>query len=356
MSEVETASNAVSEAMPAEVQTEQVQQPVQEQTQEEKPAASAREAVERAMAKIVNEPEKPKSVEAEKPARDETGKFAKADTKPAPAKPEAEVKSATDIVTAQPPSRFAKAAKDAWAQTPEPVRQETERALAELTQGIEKYKSVAEPVLKYHDMAAKSGTTLEKALDAYVGIETMWRQNPTQGFAEVCRNMAVDPRQMLQAIAQGMNGQPVQAQPNQEVLALRNQIAQLEQKFGTVEKTFTEAQQQTKQRAAEQSVESFAKDNPHFDEVADSIAQMLETKFAKDLPDAYAKAIRLNPEVMAKIEAEKNQAKPNAAQTREKARQSITGAPSSGSTPETMKPAGSAREAVEKAFASVGLR
>ena len=123
-----------------------------------------------------------------------------------------------------------------------------------------------------------------------------------------------------------------------------------------LEKTFTETQQQTKQRAAETAVEAFAKDNPHFDEVADTIAEMLDTKFAKDLPDAYAKAIRLNPEVSAKIEAEKNQAKPDPTQTRAKAAKSITGAPSSGSTPETMKPAGSPRDAIERAFAQVGLR
>ena len=343
------------------VQTEPPQQT--EQTIDEKPAASAREAVERAIAKVAAQPDKPKPAETadEKTerARDESGKFAKTDTKTdtkveTKEAPQQQVKLETNA--SPPPARFAKAAQDAWAKTPEPVRQETERAIAELTQGIEKYKSVAEPVQKYHDMATKSGTTLEKALDAYVGIETLWRQNPTQGFAEVCKNMAVDPRQMLQAIAQGMNGQPVQAPQNHEVLALRQQLAQFEQKFGSLEKTITETQQQTKQRAAEQSVEAFAKENPHFDEVADSIAQMLETGFAKDLPDAYAKSIRLNPDVLAKIEAAKTQAQPDAAQTRVKAAKSITGAPSSGSAPETRKSAGSSREAVSNAFAQLGLR
>lgn len=360
--EADAGSNPASESAPvndvAPAQTEQHIEQAQPEAPEQKPAASAREAVERAFAKVEATPEKAleNPVKSDK-TRDETGKFAKPDAtqaKPvAPVKPDAQQQPIADVTKA--PAGFTKAGQDGWAQTPPAVKLDTERRLTELTQGIEKYKSVAEPVLKYHDMAAQSGTTLEKALDAYVGIETLWRKNPVQGFNEVCRNMAVDPRQMLQAIAHGMNGQPVQ-QPNNEVLALRQQLAQFEQKFGTLEKTFTETQQQTKQRAAETAVEAFAKDNPHFDEVSDSIAQMLETGFAKDLPDAYAKSIRLNPEVMAKVEAEKTLGKPNSAQTRAKAAISITGAPSSGSTPETRNSAGSAREAVEKAFASVGLR
>lgn len=357
--EANTASNAVSESAPVnDAAPAQTEQPV-EKVQEEKPASSAREAVERAIAKVRAQPDESKETEKPSRVRDEaTGKFAKADAKPE-AKQPVQQQAVDPASTLKAPPRFAKAAQDAWAQTPEPVRQEVERALNELTQGHQKYKESAEafePIRKFHNMAMQSGTTLEKALTAFVGIETAWRQNPAQGFVAVCQNMGVDTRQMLQAVAQGLQGQPTQVQSSQEVLALRQQLAQFEQKFGTLEKTFTETQQQTKQHDAEKTVEAFAKDHTHFDEVADSIADMLDTGFAKDLPDAYAKAIRLNPEVLAKIEQEKNTAKPDPAHTREKAAKSITGSPSSGSTPEARKPAGSSREAVSNAFAQLGIR
>lgn len=331
------------------------------QSEAEKPAISAREAVERAFAKVQSEPEKQTELEKKlrNPNRDQpTGKFTsapKVDTKPdaATIQPVQEIK---------PPSRFAKPAQDAWAATPEPVRQEVERALGELQQGIEKYKQGAEafePVRKYHDMATQSGTTLEKALDAYVGIETTWRSNPAAGFMAVCQNMQVDPGQMLQAIAHGLQGKQLPRGDSPEVAGLKQQLAQFEQKFGTLEKSITESQQSAKQQAAQTAVNEFASKNPHFDEVADTVAELLEAKrpdgtpFVKDLPDAYAKALRLNPEVAAKVEADKKPAH-DPAQTREKAAKSITGSPSTGSIPDSRKPAGSIRDALTNALSQVG--
>lgn len=361
--DIESASNAetngavqVADAAPA----EQVATPEVTPTE---PAKSAREAVERAVARIEAEPEKPQQTEA-KPAEPERktrnpnhgpdGKFAKKPDAPAAAPAVAQPVITPEL---KAPPRFAKAAQDAWGQTPEPVRQEVERALTELSQGIEKYKPFVEafePIRKYHDMATQSGTTLDRALDAYVGIEQAWRQSPSHGFVAVCRNMGVEPTQMLQAVAQGLNGAnaSVPRGDSPEVAALKQELSQLKEKFGTVEKTVTESQQQYKQRESQMTVESFAKSNPHFDELATDIAQMLETGYAKDLPDAYGKALRLNPEVSAKIEAAKKPAV-DPAQTRGKAALSITGSPATGSTPESRKPAGSIRDALNNAMASV---
>lgn len=350
------AANEVVQQVEAQVETADTQ------AEQEKPSSSAREAVERAFAKLDKPAEEPAKAEPTKAdrQRDEGGKFVKAE-KAEPVKVEQQVQQEAEL---KAPSRFAKAAQDAWAQTPEPVRQEAERAIAELTQGIEKYKGAAEafePIRKYHDMATQSGTTLDKALDSYVGIEQAWRANPAQGFMAVCQNMGHDPMQVLTYIAQQIQGGNVQAQPrgdSPEVSELKKQLEAFEQKFGTLEKTLTETQQQAQQREVQTKVEAFAKDHPYFDDLADTIAQMLETKFAKDLPDAYEKAVRLNPEVAAKIEAEKAAKavpKPDPAQTREKANKSITGTPTSGSNPATRKVPGSAREALQGAFAQVGL-
>ncbi len=337
----------------------------------EKPAESARQALERAFEKVNAQPEGQQTAPKADRVRDETGKFVKSDSKPQnsaeQAKPAADLAKAAEQQAQQQvkpaPQRFSKTVTpEVWAQTPEPVRAEVERALGELTQGIEKYRGAAEafePVRKYHDMAAQGGTTLEKALDAYVGIENAWRQNPAQGFAEVCRNMGVQPMQMLQAIAQGFQGGQVQMPhgDSPQVAALKNELAQLKSQLGEFGKTFTETQQQARQRQVESTVEAFAKDpaHPHFDEVSDSVAHMLETGFAKDLQDAYDKAIRLNPEVAAKIEASKQTTKPDPAQTREKANKSITGSPATGSHPATRQVPDSPRKALEGAFAQLGL-
>ena len=83
------------------------------------------------------------------------------------------------------------------------------------------------------------------------------------------------------------------------------------------------------------------------------MTQMVETKFAKDLSDAYDKAVRLNPEVFARIEADKAARQPKQPASNAKAALSITGTPQGGSNP-TTKPAGSPREALQRAFAQLG--
>lgn len=365
MSDEAAPSNGASEPVVASVDTPaQVSAP---ETVSEKPAASPREALERAF-KTVDQPAtttaKPPHPKDENRHADGTFKGKEADPAAGkiktgsndPAKP-TELKIDTDakpVIAA--PAGLTKAAQEQWAQTPEAVRADVERRFTELTQGIEKYRAEVqafEPVRKYQDMAQKSGTTLDKALEAYTGIEAVINQDPIRGLIEICRNVGIDPRAAGAALA-NMQQLPPQQQPpreSAEVAALKQELAALKEQVGGVTSTLSKTQ-------AQSMIDKFASDHPHFDELSDSISHMLETRFAKDLQDAYDKAIRLNPEVAAKIEAAKAaQAapQPDPAQTREKASKSITGSPSTGSTPATRKPAGSPREALQNAFASMGI-
>lgn len=332
----------------------------------DKPAASPREALERALAKVdggqTAAPAAPAATAAKsEPAPDADGRLRGPDGKfaakdgaiaapgtPEPPKP-----------TRQPPQRFNKAAQEAWGQAPEVVQAEIDRAIQELTAGIDKHKpgsEAYEAIKRYDEMARQSGTTLDKALEAYTNIEQAWVRNPAHGFVAVCQNLGVAPGAMLQHIAQALNGSPqFQQGDTPEVAALKGQITALEQKLNGFGSTLS-------QRNAETVIDRFiaerdangAPAHPYFEDLADSIAHMLETGFAKDLSDAYAKAVRLNPEVAAKI-AKDNEPKPDlAAQTQKKAALQITGSPHPGSNPAS-KPAGSAREAVQNALAQVGL-
>ena len=205
------------------------------------------------------------------------------------------------------PTRFSKAAQDAWAQAPEAVRVETERALNELTQGLEKYKGAAEafePLRRFDDMAKQGGTTLPAAVEAYVNMENLLRSNPVEGLREVCKNIGVDPAQMAAALA-GTGAAPAGGDTS-EVASLKAELAALRGELGGVSKTIQE-QQAERVRA---NVEQFAQANPRFDELSSTIAELLSTGFAKDLPDAYAKADRLNPAAAAPAAAQTAQAAP----------------------------------------------
>lgn len=271
-----------------------------------------------------------------------------------------------DAPAIAPPPGLTKEAQAVWAQTPEPVRKDFERRVTELTQGLEKYKgevAAFEPIRKYADMAKQHGTTLDQALANYTGIETAILSNPVQGFLQICQNMNLNPQAVGQALA-GMSPQQAAQlmQPQQQAPQTPAEVKELKERLEKIEN-------QTKAQQVEQVVQTFAAEkdadgalkHPYFDELASDISQMLETGFAKDLPDAYQKAARLNPEIadrIAKDKASKEAAKTpqhDPAQTREKAAKSITGSPSVASNASTKKPAGSTREALDNAFAAVGL-
>ena len=321
----------------------------------EKPSSpTAREALEKAFAgTLEGKPEADEPAKAEKPDAKDAGKEANAEEKPdgEPAEPaEApEAGKAADDPN-PPPSRFTATAKAKWATVPDEVKADIQRMESELTQGIEKYKAAFEPIKQYDEMARSSGTTLDQALKSYVGIENLLRSDPMKGFAAICQNMGVDPREVGKRLA-GMEDQGQQGH-TPEVAALKSEIQSLKTELGKVGRTFQE-------RDAVQMVNEFAKEKPRFDELSPVMAEMLKTGFAKDLQDAYEKAERLNPAPAPAPQPAPSPAPvaattPDPAQTR-KAGLSLTGTPSPGSNPGQRKPAGSTRDALARSFAQVGL-
>lgn len=321
----------------------------------EAPAPSIRDALSSAIEKTFDKDEARPDRQ-----RDEAGRFApKADDakpaepkladKPAEAAPEA-TEAAPAHEQAQPaveaPSRFTPAAKAAFAAAPPELQAEIRRLEAETTKGIETYRQAYEPLRPFDDMARQSGTTLERALQGYVGMENMLRSDPVKGMLAICQNAGIDP----QAMAQALSGAPSQGGASPEVAQLQAHIRRLEEQVQGVGRTITE-------RDVLSQVQSFARDRPRFDELSGDIARILQTGFASNLAEAYEIADRLKPApapapapVSAPVAAP---AMPDPAQTR-KATLSITGSPT-GSTPTSRSPAGSTREALSRAFSQVGL-
>jgi hypothetical protein len=288
--------------------------------------------------------------------RDDAGRFAPktdapakpVEAKPAEAAPEAQPTTEQPVTPVDAPSRFTPAAKAAFASAPPELQAEIRRLETETTKGIETYKAAYEPVRRFDDMARQSGTTLERALEGYVGMENMLRSDPVKGMLAICQNAGIDP----QAMAQALSGQPSQGGASPEVAAMQAHIRRLEEQVQGVGRTITE-------RDVLSQVQSFAKDRPRFDELSGDIARILQTGFASNLAEAYEIADRLKPApVAAPAPAPASApvavpAMPDPAQTR-KASLSITGSPT-GSSPSSRSPAGSAREAVQRALSQVGM-
>lgn len=346
-----------------------------EQSSEPKPSGSTREALERALATVEPQPQQ-QATDGKPRERTPDGKFAPnvKQVELQPGKPGEPVK-VVDAAQQQPlqqqvpgqaPSRFTKAAQEAWATTPEPVKVEVERAITELTQGIEKYKGDAEahqPFKQFAELAKQNNVEPVNALRNYVEIDRLLASDPLNGLLQVCQKTNINPVAAAQAILkqyggpQEQGGPPEIAQLQQIIGQLNNEIAGLKGQFGNFTQTYQQQQQQAHYNSHEQAVISFAADKPYFAEIAPTIERLLATGFTASLQEAHDAALRLNPEVQSRIEQSRTAqaAQPDPAQTQAKASKSITGTPSNGSNPATRKASGSPRESINNAFAQLGI-
>lgn len=367
---------------PNPVETQPEPEPAKKPEAEQKPTRreTARDALDRAEKKVEAEakakPEpkaekaEPVKAEAEKPAekdpvpRGEHGHFAKKDGEE-PAKVAEPVKAeAKPTAFKDAPARFSADAKTAWEQAPEPVRAEIHRAVKELEGGIEKHRQSAqqwEELKDFHELATKNGTTVKATLANYVGLIGQLRQQPLAALERIVNGSGLkradgSPVTLRDIAGHILNQKPDEVASRQDgvIASLNQKIAQLEQKLGGVTQNI-ERQQTDAQR---REVEAFAAQNPRFDELASDIEFLVSSGRAKTLSEAYELAERLNPAAAKASPSEPltpaKTADPEEPQKLAKGSLSVTGAPSSGSSPVNRKPSPNARSAIDRAFARAG--
>jgi hypothetical protein len=283
--------------------------------------------------------------------RDEKGKFvAKAD----PGKPAAANKSG------DAPERFVPEAKADWTKTPDTVKAEVHRTIKNLESGLQEHQKRWEPLKEYDDLARKSGTTIDRALKEYVGIDKLLGENFVAGMQRIAANKGIDlrsfaadvlnlspqARQQLQVTGQP---QQVQTQSANEI-ALQRRIDQLEAKLNGVSST---QQQQTEQQINAELAD-FAKDKPLFNELANEIAFYIRTE-GLHYTEAYDKAVQVFEEKAKRAGfITQQQAAPAPRGQPSAGTRSIKGAPGPGSSPVNFKRSSSIREAIERAAARAG--
>lgn len=263
---------------------------------------------------------------------------------------------------AEAPQRFSQDAKQAWRDAPEPVKAEIHRAVQELESGIEQYRQTVEPLKPYMDMAKQHNTTVQAALDQYIGFNRTLESNPMQALDLIFQRIGMSPHEYAAAM---MNQEPDETarQYDSRMRQLQGQVMQLSQQLQGVTTNFQQSVTEQQQRTVEAEIASFRQQSGHerFDELEGAIAKEIEHGY--DLPEAYKRAAMLNPSPETALQPAAQpqtppQAPPDPAdQTRkEKGSLSVTGAPDQGSNPKTKKAPPSAREALENAFGTTGLR
>jgi len=252
-------------------------------------------------------------------ALDESPAAEKAPTTEAEAKPEAEKSTgepAKNMVIGDmqtPPSTWRKEAAETWAALPETAKMEVLKREQDMMSGIEQYKG-----------DAAVGKTLQNIVAPYREIMQQHSINPVQHIGNLLdthHKLATgSPAQRLALFQQiagtygiQLGGSDADNKPGSyvdpETAKLQSEIDELK---WAQQQQFQQAHQ--RERAALMTtvtaqVEEFAAkpENKYFDMVAGEIGDLLKSGVAKNLKDAYDKAIWTNPQTRA-LEAQRLQA------------------------------------------------
>lgn len=315
------------------------------------------------------EPDEPEetAAEAAERARDELGRFAKTPVE-TPAKPGAQPAQAAapvaapntgvagqsaPVVAAEPvaadaplraPPSWSPTAKAAFANLPEEVKRAVAAREALVEAGFQKYREL-KPIEKYADMARQSGTTLDRALENYVGIETALRNDFLGGISKLCERQGIDPRALANAIlarsglsVTGEGETPTALQQGQGSASARQtataDLTPIMQKIASLE-NYIQQQQST---GVQSEIERFGSDpnHPYFENVKADMGRLIKSGVSETLADAYEKACWNNAEIRALLI--KQQSAPSvpsvkkvaAATQARAASRSITGSPAAG--------------------------
>lgn len=298
---------------------------------------------------------KPKATEAAAPPVEGKPPAEKPATE-TPAEPQAEAQAAPG----GPPPGWSPAAKAAFNELPDAVKQSVIKREDEINRGFAKLRDYKE-LDPYVEMARQSGITLPQALDRYVEAEKLLERDPVSGLKWLCQNYNVDPRQLLgEAAPQAQT--PTAQQQQTAPFDLRQHLAPVLQEINTLKQTVL-GERQAKTQA---QVEAFFSDpkNIYAENVADQMAMLIQNAKMRGqeitLQQAYDDACWMNSEIRDllikkqahdKAASEAAKLKLTANQARQ-AGQSITGGPAATPPPATSDPT-NLRSFLEQQFAGV---
>jgi hypothetical protein len=268
-------------------------------------------------AAIVAEPETTEQQRAER-ARDEAGRFAKADAaRPAAANgaagaaPAAGAPAAAQFVDQGPPAAWKPVAKAEWNKLSPAAKADVYRREQAFFDGIGQYQAKAQiadgllqTIQPYQSVMAAIGKDIPSALNEVLRTAAVLHVgSPAQKAATLhglAQAFGVDMSQFA-----GNTGVADQFR-DPIVDQLNSRIAQLE---GHLANQQRQAQYSDHQAAAGQII-TFQNDpaNKYFADVAMQMGQLMNAGLATDIKDAYQKACELNPQVKAALAAERGQA------------------------------------------------
>jgi len=320
---------------------------------------------------VVTEPEDTRDViarefdkldEAEK-AKEESSSHEPAKAEPVKAEPKAEDQpkaqeteprnepAAEDKSQRNPFAAWKKPAQEALNQLPPETQQFIVEREQQFHKGIQQYKEDAQkgrvlssalaPHMEYlQQLQVAPEVAINKLIETERRLRTSSPEVKAKEFVRLAHDYGIDINNLTN----------VQFDPYHHNLEQRlaQQQAALEQ--------ITQSRQMAEEAQLGQTIEQFAQSHEHFDEVRETMADLLDKGFATDLNDAYAKAVRLNDNLFGQVQTAPQtnnlQRANEAAKAAKASAVSVKGSPTGVTRPPEPK---TTEEAVRQAMANLGL-
>ena len=301
----------------------------------------------------VTEPEE-STEEAETRVRDEKGRFA---AKQEEAEAVADPEPVAEEVTLPPEvQRLGLRKEEAaeWHKASPVLQQALLRRSEEMHRGLEQYRAPAQFGLKMAEAFKPYEQTLQQlnvspdvAIGKLLQVDSTLRYGTPEQKAATIANLA-------QTFGVDIGMAQSMPMPDQNYMALQNQIRQLQGFINQQQRSQAEREQEM----LNSEISKFAEGREHFETVREDMAALLQAGRATDLNDAYEKAIWANPTVRASLVA-KQQAELTAKAEKERKAQEAKRAasvnlPKRGVVPATA-PTGTMEDTIRSTAQKLGL-
>lgn len=201
-----------------------------------------------------------------------------------------------------------KSYKKEYAETFKTLSPEWRKYLHERESDVEKGFSRLNNQLGSYKFLNDAFTQRQQRLSGY-GINK--QQDWIEQLIKVEDALENDPAATIKALAEAYGTDTAGTAPADNPQYL-GKIKQLEQNISSLQQYVNQSQQQQAQKAFESFIgakdENGASRHPYFEEVREGMSALLSQGGAKDLEEAYEKAVWLNPEVREKVIAQRAQA------------------------------------------------
>ena len=266
-------------------------------------ALDTREIISRELDKL----EAAETEKAEKPeGRDEKGRFApKAAVQTEQPKEEANPAEKTEETPPEPPKRnpfssWKKEAQTVLAGLPPEVQSMIEEREGQFHKGLEQYKegakawnSFSQSVRPYQEYLDSLGVSLEQAVPRLIEAERVLRTASPQEkhnlFLQLANDYGIDINYLTQ-----VPFDPYKYKLEQQLAQQQAALMQLSQ-----------SRQMAEEAQISQSIEQFGAEHEYFEDVRETMADLLDRGLAQNLEEAYSKAVRLNDDVFAKVQGQR---------------------------------------------------